>query len=93
MIEYFDLPDGFPTKEELEQETISAINFYGGVATTRQIKKYIIDKLKLSHEVQYFENSDGLTTLLDYRMRWARTSLRIKGLITNYIRGSWKVEQ
>lgn len=90
MGERFDLPDGFPSGEQLEIETYNAIKENGGVATTVEIKDYIVKKLKLSDEVLEYENSDGLTMLIDYRMRWARTSLKNKNLIASETRGIWK---
>ncbi|MCF2657332.1 winged helix-turn-helix domain-containing protein [Lacrimispora saccharolytica] len=90
MGERFDLPKGFPTGEQLETETVNAIKEHGGTATTTEIKDYIVKKLKLSDEVLEFENSDGLTMLIDYRLRWARTSLKNKKLITSETRGVWK---
>ena len=90
MGERFDLPDEFPSGEQLEEETVNAIKNNGGVATTTEIKEYIIKKLKLSDEVLEFENSDGLTMLIDYRLRWARTSLKNKKLIVSETRGVLK---
>ena len=90
MGERFDLPEGFPTGEQLETETVNAIKANGGTATTTEIKDYIVKKLKLSDEVLEYENSDGLTMLIDYRLRWARTSLKNKKLIASETRGVWK---
>ena len=91
MRESFNLPVGFPSTEQLSQETYKALIDNGGVATTKEIKAYIINKLNLSEEVIEFENSDGLTTLIDYRLRWARTSLKNEGKIKNVKRGTWAV--
>lgn len=90
MGERFDLPDGFPSVEQLETETYNAIKENGGIATTTEIKDFIVKKLNLSDEVLEYENSDGLTMLIDYRMRWARTSLKNKKLIVSETRGIWK---
>ena len=91
MAERFILPEGFPTAEQLKEETYNAIVANGGRATTIDIKDYIIDKLQLSEEVLSFENSDGLTMLIDYRLRWARTALKNEGKIQNETRGVWKM--
>ena len=85
-----DIPEGFPTIKQLEIETFNAIKSYGGTATTLEIKDYITKELSLSEDVLEYENSDGINTLIDYRMRWVRTSLKNKGLIENVSRGVWK---
>lgn len=91
MAEHFILPTGFPSIEQLQEETYNAIKDNGGVATNKEIKEYIIGKLKLSDEVVSFENSDGLTTLLDYRLRWARTALKGSFKSKNVERGVWRI--
>lgn len=91
MRETFELPKGFPTTKQLEEETYNAIVNNGGEATTSEIKDYIIKKMNLSQEVLEFENSDGFTMLIDYRLRWARTALKNEGKIKIKSRGVWHV--
>jgi len=83
------LPADFPTVEELEKSTFRAIENIGGIVTPKQIKEYVVRDLKLSDEVLKIEHTDGLTTLIDYRLRWARTALRNAGKITNVKKGQW----
>ncbi len=90
MGESFHLPKGFPTEDQLREETWNALKELGGELSTKEIKDYIVKKLRLSDEVLTFENSDGLTMLIDYRLRWARTALKNKGKIENPQRGFWK---
>lgn len=89
MGERFYLPVDFPSTDELEAATLRAIQTLGGEVTPGEIKEKIIEDLKLSKEVLAVENSDGLTMLIDYRLRWARTSLKNKGEIVNISRGKW----
>ena len=89
--EFYDIPKGFPSFPQLEAETYNAIISNGGTATNAEIKEYIANKMNLSNEVLEYENSDGITLLIDYRLRWARTSLKNKKLIVNVAKGIWKV--
>ena len=90
MREVFHLPKGFPTSEQLKEETLKALKKSKRELSTTEIKDYIVKSLKLSDEVLEFENSDGFTMLIDYRLRWARTALKNEGKIENPTRGIWK---
>lgn len=85
------LPADFPTVNELEQATMKAIKAADGIVTTKQIKEFVVVELKLSDEVLKVEHTDGLTLLIDYRLRWARTSLKNQGKIKNVARGQWSL--
>ena len=89
MREKFDLPKDFPTAKQLEKETYDAFLFFGRDISNKEIKKYISKKLHLSKETLLFENSDGFTRLLDYRLCWIRTVLKNKGIIVNKGRAIW----
>ncbi len=85
------LPIDFPSVELLEEVTVEAIKANGGEANTKQIKDYIVKKLNLSDDILNIEHTDGLTKLIDYRMRWVRTALKNKALIVNSSRGQWSI--
>ena len=90
MGEAFHLPKGFPTNIQLKEETLKALQESNEELSTNDIKDYIVKTLNLSNEVLEFENSDGLTKLIDYRLRWARTALKNEGKIQNTKKGFWK---
>ena len=90
MRELFELPEGFPSDKDLRRETLKALIENNRELSTKEIKDYIVNKLKLSQDVLNFENSDGLTLLIDYRLRWARTALKNSGEIRNVKKGFWE---
>lgn len=80
----------FPTNQELDASTLKAINSAIGEITPSEIKAYVIKELKLSQEIVDLEDESGIGTKLDYQLRWSRTRLKNKNLITNVKRGVWK---
>ncbi len=81
----------FPNNKELEDATIIAIRQLDGMAETCQINQKVIEILDLPEEIVLLEDENDLGTKLSYRLRWARTSLKSKGLIINEKRGTWKL--
>jgi len=79
----------FPSKKELQVGIVLALKEMGGSGKTRDINNKIIELLNLPEEVVNLEHPDGLCTMLDYRLRWARTDL--KGVIVNTKRGIWEL--
>ena len=84
--------DFFPKKGELRNAVVEVMRTIGGVVKTADINKEVIRLLKLPKEVVYMENPGGDGTLLDYRLRWARTELKKEGIIINVNRGFWKIK-
>lgn len=81
----------FPSNSELESAVLQALVDLGGVADVPAIKTKLIENLNLSEEVVTLEDESGLGTKLDYRLRWARTTLKSKGKIKNIKRGTWEI--
>lgn len=79
----------FPTRMMLEDAIISALETFGGKATTREINSKVIEILALPQEVVELEDESGLGTKLDYRLRWCRTNLKAQGRIFNERKGIW----
>lgn len=79
----------FPSMQSLKNAILQALEESGGEATTAEIEASVIRILDLSEEVVNREHPDGLVTLLNYKLRWARTSL--KGKIVNVERGLWRL--
>lgn len=79
----------FPIQKDLEDATLMALRNMGGIGTIADIKREVINILELTEDVINLEHPDGTVTLLDYRLRWARTKL--KGKIEKVDRGLWKI--
>lgn len=81
--------DYFPSNRMLEDAVMKSLKLLGGTATTNQINSKVIEVLSLSDEIVQLEDESGLGTKLNYRLRWARTNLKSKGIIKNVTRGTW----
>jgi len=81
----------FPMKSELMNAIMKMLNASGGVARTAEIDAKVAEALNLSEELLTLEDDTSTGTVYSYKMRWARTELRLKGMITNPSRGVWKI--
>ncbi len=79
----------FPTNKQLREATLIALEELGGSAKTKDINAKVIELLDIPDDIVKLEHPDGVCTLLDYRLRWARTDL--KGIIVNTKRGIWSL--
>lgn len=77
----------FPTKREL-MEAIQVLK-YNEVASTSEINLRVSVLLNLSDKQLTLGSSTCSGTDYSYRMRWARTELKQKKVITNPKRGEW----
>ena len=80
----------FPSSAELIDALILALNALGGAGENQQILKQVIANLKLS-ESQVSQIHSGSRTELEYRLAWARTNAKRKGLIVSNGRNSWSL--
>lgn len=78
----------FPTKRELMDSIIQVLK-QNEVLSTSEINLQVSTLLDLSEEQLTLESSTCSGTEYSYRMRWARTELKQKKLITNPKRGEW----
>lgn len=78
----------FPTKREL-MDSIMQVLKQNEVLSTSEINLQVSTLLDLSEEQLTLESSTCSGTEYSYRMRWARTELKQKKLITNPKRGEW----
>ena len=78
----------FPTKRELMDSIIQVLK-QNEVLSTSEIDLQVSTLLDLSEEQLTLESSTCSGTEYSYRMRWARTELKQKKLITNPKRGEW----
>ncbi|WP_187118800.1 winged helix-turn-helix domain-containing protein [Bacillus marasmi] len=79
----------FPNNKQLREATLIALEELGGTAKTQEINAKVIELLKIPEDVVKLPHPDGIGTLLNYRLRWARTDL--KGRIENTQRGIWSL--
>jgi len=70
----------FPTSAELLLAVVDAVKKAGGNANNQQIQEIVIKDLKLSPE-QVAVIHSGNRSELEYRLAWARTNAKKKGLI------------
>ena len=78
----------FPTKRELMDSIIQVLK-QNEVLSTSEINLQVSTLLDLSEEQLTLESSTCSGTEYSYRIRWARTELKQKKLITNPKRGEW----
>jgi restriction endonuclease Mrr len=80
-----------PTKAELMDAVIKALDSLGGSAKTSEIDAKVAETMNLSEELLALEDDNSTGTVYSYKMRWARTELKQKGVLTNPVRGIWAV--
>lgn len=82
-----------PDRSELMQPIFDALKKLGGSGKNEEILNQIIDDLKIPDEIanKLHKNSPNRTEL-SYQAAWARTYLRIYGIIENSARGVWSIK-
>jgi len=78
----------YPTKRELMDAIVQVLS-QNEVLSTSEINLRVSALLNLSEEQLTLESSTCSGTEYSYRMRWARTELKQKKIITNPKRGEW----
>ena len=79
-----------PANADLIPIVVDAIKALGGQGTNEQIRAEVIKAMNLSSSVTSKIHS-GSRTELEYKLAWARTLAKQKGLIANAGRMTWKV--
>lgn len=77
-----------PSSKELLDATLRCLETCGGKATNAQILEWTIKNLELTGP-QTTAIRSGKRTELEYRLAWARTSARKRGLIDRNGPSSW----
>ncbi len=72
---------------------LDCIRELGGSATNAEIVDGVIERMKLSPEVADYPHGDGPKSEVDYRIGWAKTHLKQRGLINNSRRGVWSLTE
>jgi restriction system protein len=78
----------FPTSAELLLAVVAAVTKAGGKASNKQIQEIVIKDLQLSPE-QVAVIHSGNRSELEYRLAWARTNAKKKGLINSSGPRTW----
>lgn len=80
-----------PSNADLRWATLEVLKNRGGSASIRELSEDVARYLELPDDVADTPHGDGPQTELDYRLAWARTSLRKAGAIDNTARGVWTI--
>ena len=78
-----------PSSKDLMNSTLDAIRQAGGSASIGEIAELVIQQRNLPESVTSEIHRDGPWTELEFRLAWARTYLKRRGLITNSAQGIW----
>ena len=78
-----------PSTRDLMNPTLGAIRRAGGSASIGEIAELVIRDCSLPESVTNKLHGYGPQTELEYRLGWARTYLKRRGLISNSVRGVW----
>ncbi len=81
----------FPSKKELMDSIVEVLTTNNSTMTTSDINDCVAKKLHLTEEQLNEESSSCSGSEYSYRMRWARTELRQKNIISNPQRGKWQL--
>ena len=78
-----------PSAKELLNPTLRALREAGHSASIKEIAERVIQDLDLSEEATGQLWKGGPLTTVEYRLMWARTALKLGGLVANSARGVW----
>ncbi|WP_347060716.1 restriction endonuclease [Blastococcus sp. HT6-30] len=79
-----------PSTRVLTWPVLEAVKGLGGSATIPEITEAVVKSMELSEEQQSIPHGQGRTEL-EYRLAWARTRLKLLGLLDNSRTGVWSV--
>lgn len=87
-----NVPRGMPDYKDLINPTITALQNLGGSANIDEIYTEVIKILNLDDRITDFPHSEnGSQNEVQYRLAWARTYLKLYGIISNSSRGVWMI--
>ena len=79
-----------PKYDNLYNPVIQALHMLGGSGSVSEIEEKIIEILNLSEaDTNEIHKGSATETELNYRLAWARTYLKICGILENSSRGIW----
>lgn len=78
-----------PSVSTLYKPTVHALVALGGSGTIEEINEQVYKIMQLSDEVLAIPHKKDGRSKVDYRLAWARTRLKLAGIIENSSRGVW----
>jgi len=78
---------------DLYWPTLKALANLGGSGTIQEIVEQAIEYERYDEKTQAVPHGTGARTEIEYRLAWARTHLRMAGLIENSARGVWSLTE
>nr|WP_207550234.1 MULTISPECIES: restriction endonuclease [Parafrankia] len=78
-----------PTYDQLLWPTVSALRDLGGSGAISEINERVIEFEEFDPGQQAQLHGDGPQTEIEYRLAWARSYLKMMGLVDNSSRGVW----
>ena len=86
-------PKGMPDYSDLINPTITAMQKLGGSGNIDEIYNEVLLLLNIPENIIVIQHSDKSNqSEIQYRLDWARTYLKIYGIITNSSRGVWVIK-
>ncbi len=73
--------------------TLRALVDLGGSASITELNAAVVIAARWAEQQQQVLHGDGPSTEIEYRLAWARTYLKMMGLVTNSSRGVWAVTE
>jgi restriction system protein len=80
-----------PSANAMMIPTIEALRRLGGSGRSAEIRGEVAQILGLSEEDQRIPHKNSNVSRLEYRLKWARTNLRLAGVISNSGAGVWTI--
>lgn len=78
-----------PSVSTLYKPTVHALVALGGSGTIEEINEQVYKIMQLSDEILAIPHKKDGRSKVDYRLAWARTRLKLAGIIENSSRGVW----
>ena len=92
MLQRKQFPKGMPTYDELINPTVFVLQSLGGSGNIEEIYNGVLAHLKLPERIiEYLHSKNSSQSEIQYRLAWARTYLKIYGIIDNSSRGIWSI--
>jgi len=82
----------WPTKKQLMDAIVKILSINNNTLSTSEIDNQVSILLKLPAELLEEEDQNCSGSAYSYKMRWARTELKQKGIISNPKRGQWTLK-
>lgn len=82
-----------PKREDLLRPTLKALEALGGSASIKELLERMASDLQLPDSLLDIPHKDASRSRFEYVAAWARTDLKMVGLITNSLRGVWVITE